>query len=151
MEESQLVYLIAAFPDLEGVERAVRMLRMPENRVSVLGDDQTALEEVANRRGIRTALNEEIELDSAQAERLRWHLENRGQPLLAVAVLAEQGRDVRLRLQELGGQLIADPPVDLQAGDASVDPGMDADEPELPPHYGRLSDAITPSGAPEDS
>lgn len=151
MAELRLVYLIAAFPDFESVERATSMLRMPGNRVTVLGDDQTALDVVAKRHGIRTDLNEEIELDSAQAERLRWHLENKGQPLLAVAVLTEQGRDVRLRLQELGGQLIADPPVDLQAGDASVDPGMAADEPELPPNYGRLSDAITPTGAPEDS
>ncbi len=95
-------------------------------------------------------LIDEAALADGVPMRLSWHLEHSDRPLLAARTMAAQGRDLRLRLQELDGHLIDEPQVSVQVGDAVIDPGMESDEPELPPSYGRLTDANTPTGEPDE-
>ncbi len=113
---------------------------MPENHLHVLGNDASGAREAAEALGVSTTLDDDdLELDEVQAVRLEWHLENDDRPMLAVNVMAEQGREVRLRLSEMGGEMLTAPTVSDQVADVSVDPGMvDTEEPHLPPNHDQI-------------
>lgn len=132
MQESDLVYLIASFPDRPSLERAARTLPLSRERIAILGNDASGAKASAESLDVATELDDDIPLDDGQRERLRWNLENNDRPLLAVAVPAEEGRDLRLRLTEIGGEMLWAADVASQVSDVDVDPGMVTDEPPLP-------------------
>lgn len=132
MDELQQVYLIATFPDASTLLQAARALNMPANHLAVLGGDQSGAAALAEELGVPTELNDDIPLDKEQATQLEWYVEKNERPLLAVEVMAVQGRDVRLRLTEMGGEMITAPLISDQANDAVFDPGMTSGDPDKP-------------------
>lgn len=138
MTESDLVYLIASFPDAARLRAAAEALDLPRERLVVLGSDGSGADALAGELGVGDALHEEIHLDDAQRERLAWHREHRDEPLLAVEVMAEQGRDVRLQITEMGGRMLTAPDISTQANDVAYDPGMGSERPDLPPPEDRI-------------
>lgn len=145
MNESEPIYLIASFPDMGGLERAVRALEPAPLHVAVLGNEASGVAE-AERLGLERELEPDISLDADQQARLDWHLEHDSRPMLAVRVLAGAGRELRHRLLALGGEMIANPGAAVQVNDVDIEPGTVTDEPPLSPSHDRLSDAITPTG-----
>ncbi|MGH2543687.1 MAG: hypothetical protein ACRDIB_12855 [Ardenticatenaceae bacterium] len=106
MEELDQIYLIASFPDAATLMRAARALNMAENHLVVLGNEASSAARAAEELGVHTKLDEAVLLDEGLKKRLQWHLEHNDPLLLAVNVMAAQGRDLRHRLQELGGEMI---------------------------------------------
>ncbi len=132
MLKSDLVYLIFSFPDRTSLEQAVRALGVPANRISVLGGKQTDASALASSLGANSELDDEVGLAPGQDDRLNWYLENTSQPLLAVLVTAEEGRDIRLQVTRLGGEDITSGDTLEQASDVDVDEGTLSDRPHLP-------------------
>jgi hypothetical protein len=152
MQETDEVYLIARFSNAAQLQQAAQSLLAADvahNHLAVLGGGTNGAQNVAGSLGLQAELSKDIELDTATAERLRWHQERGDGPMLAVRVMAAQGRDIRHRLTQLGGDMLDAPNLDMQANDLDVDPGMPKDPLELPT-YGRLSDNNSPTGVPED-
>lgn len=132
MLKSDLVYLIFSFPDRQSLEQAVQALRVPANRISVLGSKQTDASALASSLGANTEIDDEVGLAPGQNDRLNWYLENTTQPLLAVLVTAEEGRDIRLQVTRLGGEDITSGDTLEQASDVTIDAGTLSDRPHLP-------------------
>jgi hypothetical protein len=139
MNAQERVYLLASFPDTASLVQAARALALPPRRIAVLGSDESGAEQAARELGVENELREDLELDLGQADQLKWHLENDKRPVLAAVVLAEQGRDTRLRITELGGEMLYAPEVMQQDWDVEMDPGMETDEVPLPPNYDRVN------------
>jgi len=132
VQESDLVYLIASFPDTTQLEQAVHDLAVPRDQIAVLGNEASGAAALAESLGLATELDSDTPLDEGQRERLEWNRKHHDRPLLAVAVPAEEGRDVRLHLTELGGEMLWAADVAEQVGDVDVEPGMITKEPPLP-------------------
>jgi hypothetical protein len=139
MNAQERVYLLASFPDTDSLIQAARALSLPPRRLAVLGSDRSGAEQAARELGVENELRGDIELDLGQDDQLKWHLENDNRPVLAAVVLAEQGRDTRLRITDLGGEMLYAPDVMQQDWDVEVDPGMKSDEVPLPPNYDRVN------------
>lgn len=153
MEDYDEVYLIARFPDAARLQQAAQSLLgvdVAHNHMVVLGNGAASTQTLADALQVRSELNRDIKLDDATQERLRWHQERGDGPMLAVQVMAAQGRDIRLRLTKLGGDMLDAPNLDMQANDLDVDPGMPLEAPDQPLSYGRLSDNNSPTGAPDN-
>jgi hypothetical protein len=134
MEVSDRIYLIAAFPNIASLERAITMLSWPADRLAVLAGNNREAQSFASLHNISTSLNHAIQVSSDQQARLDWYRANDPRPLLAVMTFAADGRDLRYRLNELGGELIDTPNAAEQIGDAALDPSMVTARPDLPGH-----------------
>lgn len=137
MDELEQVILIARFADAAVLGRALDALSPPQRPLAIFANGSDEASALTDERELEHDWPRDG-LDAGIAERLDWHLENEPGPLLAVEVPAEAGRALRHRLLELGGDMIDAPQPSSQANDAVFDPGMDTDEPELPPNEDRI-------------
>ncbi len=144
MDEGARVYLFASFRDTDSLKQAARALALPPERIAVLGSLESGAAQVAADLNVATKLRDDVELDRGQDEQLRWHLANDQRPLLAMVVMAVQGRDVRLRLTQMGAEMLGAPQVNPQENDLAMDPGMASDEP-LPTDRRRMTPSLEPS------
>jgi hypothetical protein len=144
MDDFTQIYLIAYFPQLSALEQAARQLLASgtaHNHLVLLADGVQGAESVAESLGIRTELNSDIDLDAEQSQQMAWHRERNSGPMLAVQTQAVDGRDLRLRLTQLGGKMLWDTDVNVQIDDVAVDP----DTPIAAPDEPSVSDHKTPA------
>jgi hypothetical protein len=144
MDDFTQIYLIAYFPQLSALEQAARQLLASgtaHNHLVLLADGMQGAESAAESLGIRTELNSDIDLDDEQSQQMAWHRERNSGPMLAVQTQAVDGRDLRLRLTQLGGKMLWDTDVNVQIDDVEVDP----DTPIAAPDEPSVSDHKTPA------
>ena len=144
MDDFTQIYQIANFPQLSALEQAARQLLASgtaHNHLVLLADGMQGAESVAESLGIRTELNSDIDLDDEQSQQMVWHRERNSGPMLAVQTQAVDGRDLRLRLTQLGGKMLWDTDVNVQIDDVEVDP----DTPIAAPDQPSVSDYKTPA------
>lgn len=140
MQDFAQIYLITVFPQLSALEQAARQLLASgtaHNHLVLLADGVQGAESVAESLGIKTELNSDIDLDDEQSQQMAWHRERNSGPMLAVQTQAVDGRDLRLRLKNLGAQMLWDTDVNVQLDDVSVDlntPIAAPDEPSVSDH-----------------
>ncbi len=144
MDDFTQIYLIAYFPQLSALEQAARQLLASgtaHNHLVLLADGVQGAESLAESLDIRTELNSDIDLDDEQSQQMAWHRERNSGPMLAVQTQAVDGRDLRLRLTQLGGKMLWDTDVNVQIDDVEVDP----DTPIAAPDQPSVSDHKTPA------
>lgn len=138
MEELEQVYLLASFPDEASLKRAAETIDLPVIHRAVLGGEGSGAAEIAASLELDGELEEDIDLPEVQAERLAWHLDNDARPILAVRVMAAEGREMNQRLSKLGGEILSAPEISAQANDVDYDPGMENDGSDQPPNEDRI-------------
>lgn len=136
MDELEQVVLIFAFKEESSLETAAAALADRDVTLALPGHDEVG-RTLAERLDLATGVDEK-KLAAGQAEQIAWHREQGDTHLLAVTVMAEQGRALRREMAKLGGEDIMAPRASVQANDVSFDPGMEADDPATPPGEDRI-------------